>query len=252
MDNTLNSSTGEDSDNDLVTDFLNSNCTEKSSSAVSSEKTQRLKNGTTQSNSNEKRNIPFHSTATGIGGTDTTKNLCIPIINTPSVVVNNSNSYNNSNNSNNNNMIPIINVTPHSPASKYNNIFEDTLNQLQNIRETVVQMKNSTVHMQDYLPNCGLVNAAILSASLPDLSANNSGANGTVSGSGPHFIMWSPQQQYLLNTDRRKSWTGIDDLTAGDGTNKSISLSSLDSEEQETIRVTEQRRRSARNSTGGK
>lgn len=43
-----------------------------------------------------------------------------------------------------NNMVPIISVTPHSPGAKYNCILEDTLNQLQCIRESVVQMKNSS------------------------------------------------------------------------------------------------------------
>lgn len=67
-----------------------------------------------------------------------------------------------------NNMVPIISVTPHSPGAKYNCILgeidtklsacyiahcklflffllaEDTLNQLQCIRESVVQMKNAS------------------------------------------------------------------------------------------------------------
>lgn len=302
MDNndaqSINTTTvADDSDNDEVTDFLNSNSssntiipstttsisistttntTETTTSAAEINNTLNTNNLVENSKSNL-QNITRYNTIES-------QNYCIPVINTPPPVSNNNhqhsltrqhtssnNNYNNNNNSNSqqltparndNNMIPIINVTPHSPAnvSKYNNIFEDTLSQLQNIRESVVQMKNSSSHMNDGLSNYGLVNAAILSASLPDLSATANGTGGS-SGAGPygplatHFVMWSPQQQqqYLLNADRRKSWTGIDDLTAGgDCTNKSVSLSSLDSEEQETIRVTEQRRRSARNSTGGK
>uniref|UniRef100_A0A1I8P763 DH domain-containing protein n=1 Tax=Stomoxys calcitrans TaxID=35570 RepID=A0A1I8P763_STOCA len=284
MDNNdkhLMNATADDSDNDEVTDFLNSNCFPN-----------------TETLNDYKNNIPTLSSVadsstpilidengsvkqlseTNINNVEESENYCIPVISTSnqfgattqrSIAATN---YNNNNvnttsllstlRQNDNNMIPTINVTPHSPAnvSKYNNIFEDTLSQLQNIRESVVQMKNSSSsHMNDNLSNYGLVNATILSASLPDLSATNNGVSGA-SVSGPfghlssHFVIWSPQQQqqYLLNADRRKSWTGIDDLTAGgDCTNKSVSLSSLDSEEQETIRVTEQRRRSARNSTGG-
>ncbi|EDW03200.1 rho guanine nucleotide exchange factor 18 [Drosophila grimshawi] len=247
-----------DSDNDVVTDFLNSNSNDVS--AVEPNPTAiapHLTNGATAK----------VLTTTTPRVTVESQNYCIPVINAPAVAVlptnnnnnsnqqhnsvlhNNSSSNNNNNINNNHNMIPIINVTPHSPASasKYNNIFEDTLSQLQNIRETVQQMKNSSSqhHTDGLANNYGLLSAAILSASLPDLS--NAG-NGNVG------VMWSaaPQQCLLLHTDRRKSWTAVDDASAGgDCTNKSVSLSSLDSEEQETIRVTEQRRRSARNSTGG-
>ncbi|XP_046811530.1 uncharacterized protein DDB_G0288805-like [Lucilia cuprina] len=300
----------DDSDNDEVTDFLNSNSspnalTPLSTIATTITTTTTFSTTTTNTNTTTEtstlnttitsfNNLVENSKANlnNINCTNTveSQNYCIPVINTPppnnnqqhsiqsrqsaltSSSLSSSNNNNNNNNTfnsqhllankNDNNMIPIINVTPHSPVnvSKYNNIFEDTLSQLQNIRESVVQMKNSSTHMNDSLSNYGLVNATILSASLPDLSATGNGGGGS-SGIGPygplaaHFVMWSPQQQqqYLLNADRRKSWTGIDDLTAGgDCTNKSVSLSSLDSEEQETIRVTEQRRRSARNSTGGK
>lgn len=245
-----NNADDNDSDNDVVTDFLNSNCNSNSNdvgdvSAAPAAPTSKI-------------------THSAPRVTVESQNYCIPVINAPVPAValpsnNNNNTNSTLHHSNNNNMIPTINVTPHSPASasKYNNIFEDTLSQLQNIRETVQQMKNSSSHnQQDGLANSyGLLNAAILSASLPDLS-NTGGpanANGAV-GINNMGIMWSaaPQQCLLLYTDRRKSWTAVDDTTAtGDCTNKSVSLSSLDSEEQETIRVTEQRRRSARNSTGG-
>lgn len=278
-----NTSVADDSDNDEVIDFLNSNSSQNSSATLTTTSLNTISTSTTTSAANlstlETNTTTTSSSISGITHSNTieSQNYCIPIINTPTnnnqllICHNNLTPAFNSNIlnihqpaapvKNDNNMIPIINVTPHSPAnvSKYNNIFEDTLSQLQNIRESVVQMKNSSTHMNDGLSNYGLVNAAILSASLPDLSAAGNGVAAT-SGVGPygtlaaHFVMWSPQQQqqYLLNADRRKSWTGIDDLNAaGDCTNKSVSLSSLDSEEQETIRVTEQRRRSARNSTGG-
>ncbi|TMW43602.1 hypothetical protein DOY81_011319, partial [Sarcophaga bullata] len=295
----------DDSDNDEVTDFLNSNCSSNTQSLTST--TISIPTATTSApcftTSESDTLIPTTVTTTTTGtiencenkkeenynitsasNTVESQNYCIPVINTTLTnnqhssrqlsSADNNNSKNNKNNLTplsssssatkyDNNMIPIINVTPHSPAnvSKYNNIFEDTLSQLHIIRESVVQMKNSSSHTNDGLTNYGygLVNAAILSASLPDLSTTGNGVAGTTGTAGAygpltsHFLMWSPQQQqqYLLNADRRKSWTGIDDLSAGgDCTNKSVSLSSLDSEEQETIRVTEQRRRSARNSTG--
>ncbi|XP_017015810.2 rho guanine nucleotide exchange factor 18 [Drosophila takahashii] len=227
---------GEDSDNDVVTDFLNSNCCES----------------TVESVVNGSRGASVES-----------QNYCIPVINAPApaAVAPTATPPASSSIINNNNMIPTINVTPHSPAqaSKYNNIFEDTLSQLQSIRETVVQMKNSSSpsqHTQDGgLGNHGVLNAAALSTSLPDLTGAGTGASSSSSGGGANYVMWSstaPQQCLLLHTDRRKSWTAVDEGGGGgDCTNKSVSLSSLDSEEQETIRVTEQRRRSARNSTGG-
>ncbi|KAH8412949.1 hypothetical protein KR009_006971 [Drosophila setifemur] len=224
----------DDSDGDVVTDFLNSNCSDPNSSA-------------TVGNGLQRPSVE-------------SKNYCIPVINapapTPAPNISASAAQNNNNNHNNNiNMIPTINVTPHSPAlaSKYNNIFEDTLSQLQNIRESVVQMKNSSTsqHMQDGLANHGLLSAAILSTSLPDLTGTGAGA--CCVGNAANYAMWSsqaPPHGLFLPTDRRKSWTADDGSAGGDCTNKSVSLSSLDSEEQETVRV-EQRRRSARNSTGG-
>lgn len=56
-------------------------------------------------------------------------------------------------------MVPVINVTPHSPAyvSKNNNIFEDTLSQLQNIRECLMRMKNSSTNINKGLYNLCLI-----------------------------------------------------------------------------------------------
>ncbi|KAH8334557.1 hypothetical protein KR059_011484 [Drosophila kikkawai] len=243
---------GDDSDNDVVTDFLNSNCSEPASTSAAAAAA--VLNG--------------GGPSTGPRVTVESQNYCIPIINAPAPApalapatapAQSIAPASHNNSINNNNMIPTINVTPHSPAlaSKYNNIFEDTLSQLQSIRETVVQMKNSSSasqHVQDGLSSNGMMSAAILSSSLPDLTGSGPGT-GFAHSVAP-YAMWStaaPQQCLFLHTDRRKSWTTADDASAGGGdcTNKSVSLSSLDSEEQETIRVTEQRRRSARNSTGG-
>ncbi|XP_073824282.1 rho guanine nucleotide exchange factor 18 cysts [Musca autumnalis] len=245
----------DDSDNDEVTDFLNSNL------SLNTDTLGNNKNNTTSKVSNEEQ-VEININNITRANAEESENYCIPLIKTKNQFGAQTLTSCSNNNiapiqplrQSDNNMIPTINVTPHSPAnvSKYNNIFEDTLSQLQNIRESVVQMKNSSSsHVQDKLSNYGLVNAAILSASLPDLSAANNSVSGTT-GVGPYGIYHHILSYGLLNNSNSKSWTGIDDLTAGgDCTNKSVSLSSLDSEEQETIRVTEQRRRSARNSTGG-
>ncbi|XP_067622138.1 rho guanine nucleotide exchange factor 18 [Eurosta solidaginis] len=144
-------------------------------------------------------------------------------------------------------MIPTINVTPHSPASvtKYNNIFEDALKHLQNIRETVVQMKTGA-NTHDGFNSFWPFHAAVLSASLPDLNVENIYHSNQTTG---QYIRWMTRKhQYVSINGRRRSWTTVDDLNV---TNKSISLSSLESEEPETICSADQRRRPARNSTGG-
>lgn len=58
---------------------------------------------------------------------------------------------------------------------------------------------------------------------------------------------------YTLNDNRRKSWTAIEDLTeCTKNSHKSVSLTSLDSEEQESLRANERiHNRTNRNSTGG-
>lgn len=60
----------------------------------------------------------------------------------------------------NNNMVPIISVTPHSPGAKYNCILEDSLNHLQSIRETVVQMKNSSAQNSNF-SHIGTINPTV-------------------------------------------------------------------------------------------
>ncbi|XP_059614872.1 rho guanine nucleotide exchange factor 18 isoform X2 [Phlebotomus argentipes] len=149
----------------------------------------------------------------------------------------------------NNNMVPIISVTPHSPGAKYSGILEDPLNQLQCIRESLMQMKNPGIHNQNFgaahFANSLMHSSRLFSScpSLPDLSMapNASGGN-----------MWPAQTaMYGLNTDRRKSWTAIEDLTeCAKSSNKSASLSSVDSEE--SLRAAERlHNRSSRNSAGG-
>ncbi|XP_037044023.1 rho guanine nucleotide exchange factor 28 isoform X4 [Bradysia coprophila] len=151
-----------------------------------------------------------------------------------------------SHNNNHHNMVPIISVTPHSPGTKYNNILEDTLNQLQSIRESVVKIKNAPNRSPQFISSnqISLSNSSRLFSScpsLPDLTAANINN------------IWPNSQYSGLNSDRRKSWTAIEDLTeCSKNSHKSVSLSSLDSEEQESLRAAERlHNRSSRNSTGG-
>ncbi|GAB0089904.1 rho guanine nucleotide exchange factor 18 [Sergentomyia squamirostris] len=155
------------------------------------------------------------------------------------------------NNLNNNNMVPIISVTPHSPGAKYSGILEDPLNQLQCIRESLMQMKNPGIHNQTFgaanFANSLMQSSRLFSScpSLPDLSMATNSANNSNN-------IWPAQAaMYGLNTDRRKSWTAIEDLTeCAKNSNKSASLSSVDSEE--SLRTAERlHNRASRNSAGG-
>uniref|UniRef100_A0A182PA10 DH domain-containing protein n=1 Tax=Anopheles epiroticus TaxID=199890 RepID=A0A182PA10_9DIPT len=145
---------------------------------------------------------------------------------------------------NHSNMVPIISVTPHSPGAKFN-FLEDTLNQLQCLRESVAHMKNTTLQNT----TLGGIGTTVSSTklfsscpSLPDLTLAN-----PINVWPHHHVL------YGLNNDRRKSWTAIEDLTeCTKSSHKSVSLSSLDSEEQESLRAAERlHNRTSRNSTGG-
>lgn len=80
-------------------------------------------------------------------------------ITTPSGQTNNNNII--INNNHHCNMVPIISVTPHSPGTKYNSILEDSLNHLQSIRESVVQMKNSSAQNTNF-GNIGIINPTVI------------------------------------------------------------------------------------------
>uniref|UniRef100_A0A182QXC4 DH domain-containing protein n=1 Tax=Anopheles farauti TaxID=69004 RepID=A0A182QXC4_9DIPT len=145
---------------------------------------------------------------------------------------------------NHSNMVPIISVTPHSPGAKFN-FLEDTLNQLQCLRESVAHMKNSTLQNTALGGIGSTVSSTKLFSScpsLPDLTIAN-----PINVWPHHHVL------YGLNNDRRKSWTAIEDLTeCTKSSHKSVSLSSLDSEEQESLRAAERlHNRTSRNSTGG-
>ncbi|KFB36604.1 AGAP007712-PA-like protein [Anopheles sinensis] len=148
---------------------------------------------------------------------------------------------------NHSNMVPIISVTPHSPGAKFN-FLEDTLSQLQCLRESVAHMKNSTLQGAA-TGGIGALGTTVSSSklfsscpSLPDLTISN-----PINVWPHHHVL------YGLNNDRRKSWTAIEDLTeCTKSSHKSVSLSSLDSEEQESLRAAERlHNRTSRNSTGG-
>jgi A-kinase anchor protein 13 len=176
-------------------------------------------------------------------------------------------------------MVPIISVTPHSPGTKYNSILEDSLNHLQSIRESVVQMKNSSAQNTNF-GNIGIINPTVIincpliSISLPNNQCNNeivsihqlasskvfyscpSLPNLSVTNAAYNAIWLAAQNAmtYTLNDNRRKSWTAIEDLTdcTKNSHKSSVSLTSLDSEEQESLRTNERlHNRTNRNSTGG-
>jgi hypothetical protein len=94
-------------------------------------------------------------TITTPSGHTTTNNSNLGSHNNNNIIVNN--------NHHNCNMVPIISVTPHSPGTKYNSILEDSLNHLQSIRESVVQMKNSSAQNTNF-GNVGIINPTVSSA----------------------------------------------------------------------------------------
>lgn len=105
-------------------------------------------NGTSGSGSNNHFNAGNNNTIT---------------ITTPSGHTQNNNNITINNNHSNCNMVPIISVTPHSPGTKYNSILEDSLSHLQSIRETVVQMKNSSAQNTNF-GHIGIINPTVSEA----------------------------------------------------------------------------------------
>lgn len=224
-------SSDDDSDVDLVTDYSEMNTI--SSKDVDAATTNAINNSRNKLNNNNSASPTI---------TSTTNPVLIPTTN----LCNNNNSTSTPHHTTNNNMVPIISVTPHSPGAKYSGILEDTLNHLQCIRESIVQMKNSNSQNAHYGGTGGLMNPSLsaskLFSSCPSLPDLTQGGN-----------MWPNQNYGGLNSDRRKSWTAIEDLTSECAKgHKSVSLSSIDSEEQESLRAAERlHNRTSRNSTGG-
>lgn len=159
----------DDSDADLVTDYLdaptltNSTATTKPSTPTS---TPSIKNYFVSTVDIKDKGLMSSSElgyANGTSGSGSNNHFNAGnntiTITTPSGHTNsNINIINNSHN--NCNMVPIISVTPHSPGAKYNSILEDSLSHLQSIRESVVQMKNSSAQNTNF-GNIGIINPAV-------------------------------------------------------------------------------------------
>ncbi|XP_076268316.1 rho guanine nucleotide exchange factor 18 cysts isoform X3 [Rhynchophorus ferrugineus] len=155
--------------------------------------------------------------------------------------------------------LPTISVTPHSPAAApraYASVLEDSLQQVRELHETVQLMRNATASSSNYQHNPRefaafalnplLAQVARLSASCPIL--NEAGQEPEILGGSlgssplhqPPSRKGSGTQDWLSQpeTQRRKSWTALEDLS---GTGKvkhtrqrSISLSSMESEADES------------------
>ncbi|KOX74133.1 A-kinase anchor protein 13 [Melipona quadrifasciata] len=155
-------------------------------------------------------------------------------------------------------LVPIISVTPHSPGlAKNYPVLEDNLQHLHEIHDCIQRMRDLTLSNWGYnhrtshndVPQrltsscpslCPFISPEIAhdTGSDPDLLANCS-----TNSSPTHFPPVGPRSQNAQGIDRRRSWTDLEDTRSGrrrySGQNhlqaqnmrqRSISLSSLDSE----------------------
>ncbi|XP_044263420.1 rho guanine nucleotide exchange factor 28 isoform X4 [Tribolium madens] len=148
--------------------------------------------------------------------------------------------------------LPTISVTPHSPASKIYPVLEDSLQQVRELHESVQHMRNVTIP-DTYIPNSKdlaialnplLSQMARLSSSCPTLNEANQDMDllGGSLGSSPvhQNRKGSATQDWLCQpeTQRRRSWSALEDLTVKDKAKhtrqRSISLSSMESEADES------------------
>ncbi|XP_018579324.1 rho guanine nucleotide exchange factor 18 isoform X1 [Anoplophora glabripennis] len=152
--------------------------------------------------------------------------------------------------------LPTISVTPHSPANKTYPVLEDSLQQVRELHENVQHMRNVTVQ-SSYGPNSRdfaafalnplLAQVARLSASCPVLNETIQdldvigGSLGSSPLHQPPSRKGSGTQDWLCQpeTQRRRSWTALEDLTGNKDKIKhtrqrSISLSSMESEADES------------------
>jgi len=163
-------------------------------------------------------------------------------------------------------LVPIISVTPHSPAGKNYPVLEDNLQQLHEIQESIQQMRDVTAQALSTQILRISEQYARLSASCPSLNAPGSdpdlvtSVNTSPSHARPntHASLIAPGLSHLLThkrgsadfqlrgaleveSARRRSWAALEDLTNGKDMRKptdrqrsswcsSISLSSLESE----------------------
>ncbi|XP_063993193.1 rho guanine nucleotide exchange factor 28 isoform X2 [Diachasmimorpha longicaudata] len=229
---------GEDSDEDVVTDYLNSEQTDCShASAINGELVGSTIDGThRQSADYTKDNVDMAMAETG----DDRRN--------PSSL--------GITRSQQNPLVPTISVTPHSPGlAKHYPVLEDNLQQLNEIHNSIQRMRDLTVCTVGYRLLSQAENLHRLSSSCPSLGPLGRGPTGDrVPGSDPDLANCStnsspthfPQGQLppgMLGVDRRRSWTDLEEsrknrhrcgvqnhLQAQNMRQRSISLSSLDSE----------------------
>uniref|UniRef100_A0A8D8V0I7 Rho guanine nucleotide exchange factor 18 n=1 Tax=Cacopsylla melanoneura TaxID=428564 RepID=A0A8D8V0I7_9HEMI len=154
-------------------------------------------------------------------------------------------------------LVPIISVTPHSPAGKQQYpVLEDNLQHLQDIHNSIQHMRNITAQSlsqqiqnlsEQYARLCSSCPSLSEQGSDPDiLSSLNSSPTHLQHGTlnTPDMLLkrgsadW--QSKVLDSTDlmRRRSWAALDGLDAEEGTrnvlrverNRSVSLSSMESD----------------------
>ncbi|XP_039278315.1 A-kinase anchor protein 13 isoform X2 [Nilaparvata lugens] len=148
-------------------------------------------------------------------------------------------------------LVPIISVTPHSPAGKHYPVLEENLQQLHEIHETIQQMRDVTTvqALSNQLARL-TQQCARLSASCPSLNdlENEQDPLSSVNSSPTHTLpppnnitrkRSSGEWQIGVREDgevmRRRSWAALEDLTNSKDScradrQRSISLSSLESE----------------------
>ncbi|XP_063228955.1 rho guanine nucleotide exchange factor 18 isoform X2 [Bacillus rossius redtenbacheri] len=151
-------------------------------------------------------------------------------------------------------LVPTISVTPHSPGGRHYPVLEDNLQQLHEIHESIQQMRDHTVQAFNN-QILGLSLYSRLSASCPSLnndpgldpdllgSLNSSPMQNAPCGSFAMDNMHGKEnsKEWLIGVDggevtRRRSWTALEDLSSGcekrgSGRRRSVSLSSLESEQ---------------------
>ncbi|KAK2586105.1 hypothetical protein KPH14_008385 [Odynerus spinipes] len=159
-------------------------------------------------------------------------------------------------------LVPIISVTPHSPGlAKNYPVLEDNLQHLHEIHDWIQRMRDLTLNTLGYNNRMSHDVPQRLTSSCPSLCplitvegghrSNNHDAgsdpdllvNCSTNSSPTHFPSMGPHAQPAQGIDRRRSWTDLEDTRRGrrrySGQNhlqaqnmrqRSISLSSLDSE----------------------
>ncbi|XP_076303859.1 rho guanine nucleotide exchange factor 18 cysts isoform X2 [Lasioglossum baleicum] len=160
-------------------------------------------------------------------------------------------------------LVPIISVTPHSPGlAKNYPVLEDNLQHLHEIHDCIQRMRDLTLNnwgynhrtshsdVQQRLTSSCPSLCPLISPEIPPRSTNNETgsdpdllANCSTNSSPTHFPPVGPRSQNAQGIDRRRSWTDLEDTRCGrrraSGQNhlqaqnmrqRSISLSSLDSE----------------------